>query len=156
MWEALYGATFLDVEAEQDHVSIVDDVFLALEAHLSRLFCSLLAAAGDVVVVTDHFRPDEAALEVGMNHAGGPRSRVAAVDCPRPHLFRSRREISLQPEQAIPRANQAIETRLLQPEIGEKRFLVLVAHLGHLRLDRGADRHDRRAFSLRITLDAFE
>src|SRR5689334_11923253 len=156
MWEALMGATFLDVEAEQDHVSIVDDVFLALEAHLSRLFCSLLAAAGDVVVVTDHFRPDEAALEVGMNHAGGPRSGVATVDRPRPHLFRSGREISLQPEQAISRANEAIETRLLQPEIGEKRLLVLVAHLGHFRLDRGTDRHDGRAFGLCVTLDTLE
>ena len=41
------------VEPEQQHVAVLDDVFLALDPHLAGLLRADLAAAGDEVVVGD-------------------------------------------------------------------------------------------------------
>ena len=50
----------LDVEAEQDHVAVVDGVVLAFLAHLAGFLGGRLAAGGDVVVVADGLRAGEA------------------------------------------------------------------------------------------------
>src|SRR5204863_390164 len=66
----------LDVEAKVDHIAVAHHVVLALEAKLARFLRPLLAAVRDEVIVRRHFGADEAALEVGMDDAGGPASRI--------------------------------------------------------------------------------
>ena len=65
-----YSAIWLDVEAEVDHVAVLDHVLLALGAQLAGLLGPLLALAGDEVVVGDDLGADEAALEVGVDDPG--------------------------------------------------------------------------------------
>ena len=54
------GRQYLHVEAEQDHVAVVDGVVLAFLAHLAGFLGGRLAAGGDVVVVADGLRAGEA------------------------------------------------------------------------------------------------
>ena len=67
-----------DVEAEQQHVAVLDDVVLALDAHLAGFLGARLAFAGDVVVIGDRFAGDETALEILVDR----RRRPAAPWCP--------------------------------------------------------------------------
>ena len=62
---------FSNVETEVHDVAVLDHVVLALEPQLARLARALLALARHVVLVGDHLCADEAALEVGMDDAGG-------------------------------------------------------------------------------------
>src|SRR5690349_3527127 len=55
------------VEAEMHDVSVADDVLAAFEPHPARLLRALLAVVRDIVVVCDHLRADEAALEIGVD-----------------------------------------------------------------------------------------
>src|SRR3954468_14178691 len=89
------------VEAEVHHVAVLDDVVLALEAHLARFFRALLALAADEIGEGDDLRANEALLEVGMDYARGLRRRVAVMDRPGADLLRAAREIRLEPEQRI-------------------------------------------------------
>ena len=61
----------LDVEAEQHHVAVLDDIVLALGAELAGVARAGFAAAADVIVVGDRLGADEAALEVGVDFARG-------------------------------------------------------------------------------------
>ena len=62
-----------DVELEQHHVAVLDEVFLAFLAQLAGLARAGLAAERDVVVVGDRLGADEAALEIGVDLARGLR-----------------------------------------------------------------------------------
>src|SRR3546814_10276110 len=55
------------VEAKVKDIAVLDDVVLALGAHLAGLLGAGLAAAADEVVVGDGLGADEAALEVGRS-----------------------------------------------------------------------------------------
>ena len=72
----------LYVEAEVDHVAVLDDVLLALAAQQSLFLCRRDAAAADHVVEIDRFGADEAALDVGVDLAGGLGSLGALFDGP--------------------------------------------------------------------------
>src|SRR5438034_3114533 len=98
-----------DVEPEVDHVAIAYDVVLSFQSHLSGFFRALLAFAGDVVRVGDHFGADETALEVGVDHARGLRRRGADWDGPGVRFLRPSGEIGLKAEQRVPGADQAVE-----------------------------------------------
>src|SRR5881394_1172685 len=84
-----------NVEQEVHHVAVVDDVVLAFGAHLARVFRTLLAFERDEVVEGDRLRADEAALEVGVDHAGRLRRGVADVDGPGAHLLHAGGEVGL-------------------------------------------------------------
>src|SRR3546814_17943690 len=71
-----------DVEAEMEDVAVVDDVLLALLAHLAGVLGGLLAAQGDEALVVDRLRLDEAALEIGVADAGGFRRRGSLLHGP--------------------------------------------------------------------------
>ena len=72
----------LDVEAEQQDVAVLDDIFLAFRAHLARVLGAGLAAERDEIVVGDGFGADEPALEVGVDLARGLGRLGAFVDRP--------------------------------------------------------------------------
>ena len=68
-----------DVEAEQHHVAVLDDIVLAFGAQLAGVAGARFAAELDEVVVGDGLGADEAALEVGVDLArrlGRPRAPV--------------------------------------------------------------------------------
>src|SRR5690606_19240392 len=95
------GQTPSDIEPEQHHVAVLDDVVLALHAVEPLLTGGSDRAAGDQVVVRHGLGLDEAPLEVRVNHAGGLRRRVTGTDRPRAHLLLARREVRPQAEQVV-------------------------------------------------------
>ena len=66
----------LVAEEEVQHVAVLHPVGLAFRSHPAGLFRPLLAAEADEVVVGDGLGPDEAALEIAVDDAGGLRRRV--------------------------------------------------------------------------------
>ena len=74
----------------------------------------------DQVVEGDHFGLDEAALEVGVDHAGGLRGGVALVDGPGPRFLGPGRQVGLQAEGVEADAGQLVQAGL-----------VLAVHLQH-------------------------
>ena len=61
----------LHVEAEIDHVAVLDHVVLALAAQKALLLGGGHAAAGDHLTEIDGLRPDEAPLNIGVDLSGG-------------------------------------------------------------------------------------
>jgi hypothetical protein len=61
------------------NVSVLDDVFLAFQPQLAFGLRLVHPAQADEIVVVHHLRPDEAALQVGVDLARGfLRGRAAA------------------------------------------------------------------------------
>ena len=73
------GRHALDVELEVHDVAVLHDVVLALLAQAARRTAAGLAAKAHVVVERGRLGLDEAALEVGMDDAGGLRRLHARV-----------------------------------------------------------------------------
>src|SRR4051794_21233743 len=71
-----------DVEAELHHVAVLHDVVLALHADLAELLGLEHGAGCHEVVEGDDLRLDEAALEVGVDHARGLGGGGALGDRP--------------------------------------------------------------------------
>src|SRR5688500_15694787 len=86
---------------EQQHVPIPYHVLLALGPREPSLARRLPPAHSHEVVVGHRLRPDEPLLEIGVDHAGGGRRRVPAMDGPGPHLFLAGREVALEAQQVI-------------------------------------------------------
>ena len=91
-----------------NHIAVLHNIFLALGAHFARFFGFGFAAQRDKVVVGDDLGADKAAFKVGVDNAGGLRRGVALVDGPRAHFFYASGKVSLQAEQIVARANQAV------------------------------------------------
>ena len=73
------------------HVAVSDDVFLAFEAELAGIAGAGFAVQRDVVLIRDRLGADKALLEVGVDHAGGPRRLGAAIDGPGARFLRTHR-----------------------------------------------------------------
>src|SRR3954451_7195092 len=86
----------LDVEAELDHVAVLDDVVFAFDPQLACLARFRRGPECDQIVIVNDLGGDEAALEISVNHASCGGSLVAGVNCPRACLFLTGREISAQ------------------------------------------------------------
>jgi hypothetical protein len=104
----------LNVEPKMTNVPVLHHVPLPLHPHLPRLLRPLLPVQPDVVVVRDHLRRDEAALEVGVDHAGGLGTRGAPVGRPGARLLRADGEEGDQAQQVVALADHAVEAGLLQ------------------------------------------
>src|SRR4051794_6910619 len=77
----------LDVEAEQEDVSILHDVLLSFLPHHALFLHALPAGVRYEVRIARRLRLDEATFEVGVDHAGRLRGGVAAMDRPRANLL---------------------------------------------------------------------
>src|SRR5262245_33959603 len=77
-----------NIELEEHHVAVLDDVLLALVARLARLLRADLAATCDEIVVGNCLRADEAFLEIRVDHARGLRRLHAFSHGPGSRLLR--------------------------------------------------------------------
>ena len=131
-----------DVEEEVHDVAVLNDVVLAFGAHLAGFLSALFTLEGNEVFVGDRLGADEAAFEVGVDDAGGLRGGVALVDRPGADFLDAGREVGLQAEQVVARADDAVEARFGHAHVCEEHFLVLVVEVGDVGLGLGADGHD--------------
>ena len=154
----IYDGIFeiLHVEAEIDHVAILDDVLLALAAQQSLFLCRRDAAAADHVVEIDRFGADEAALDVGVDLARGLRGLGAVFDGPGAALVLAVGQERDEAEQRVGALDQAVEAGLLNAELLEEHRAVLAVELGDILLELGADRQHLRALAVGELLDLQE
>src|SRR6185503_13159524 len=103
----------LDVEAEQHHVAVLDDIILSFRAQLAGVSRGSLAAERDVIVVSDRLGADEAALEVGVDLSGGFGSLCALVHGPGAGFLWSRSVESDKTQQRISCVDHPIQPRLV-------------------------------------------
>src|SRR4029077_10837083 len=76
----------LDIEPEVRDVAVLHDVLLAFEAEEAGVAAGGEGLQADEVVAGDDLGADEAALDVGMDGAGGVSGTAAATDRPGAHL----------------------------------------------------------------------
>ena len=126
-----------DVKPEQHHVAVLNDVILALSAHLAGLFGAAFAIVRDIVFKGDRLSADKAFFKVAMDDPGSLRRGPARPDGPGARLFRAGGEIGLQAKQRLARMDQAVEAWFLEAERFEKLGLLLVFQLRDLRFDLG-------------------
>src|SRR3990170_9072408 len=107
-----------DGEAHVEDVALADDVVLALDAQLAVVLRLFHRADGDELVVADDLGPDEAALEVRVDHAGGLGCLRAVADLPRAGLVLAGREERDEVERPVARADHR-----LQPGLGHAELL---------------------------------
>ena len=86
-------------------VAVGDRVLRAFDPQLAGILGALLTAAGDVVVIGDHFGADEALFEIGMNGAGGLRRFGTFAYRPGVRLLGADREEGDEIEEGIAGAN---------------------------------------------------
>ena len=75
MWKAtMSGFQFmkrlLNIESEMHYITVLNDVFLSLYAHLTGFAHSSFTAVFDIVIVFYHLSTDETLLEIRMDDAG--------------------------------------------------------------------------------------
>ena len=121
-------------------------VVLAFDSHLAFFLGACFAAAGDEIGIGDRLRADEALLEIGVDNACRLWRGIALVDGPGAHFLDSGGEISLQAEQFVADADQTVQSRLFEAQIGQKFLSCRLVKIGHFRFDLGAQRHHRRTF----------
>ena len=80
------------------HIAFLDNVFLALQPQFPRFLGARFALVREEVIVGDHFRPDEAALEVGMYDSSRAGSLGATLDRPGANFLNTRCEVGDQTE----------------------------------------------------------
>src|SRR5262249_6067172 len=94
-------------------VAVGDHIILAFQPHFAGVARACLAAAGDVILIGNGLRSDEATLEIGMNHTRRLWRPGPLSDGPGPRLFWSDREISYQMQKLVTGANQPIKPGFL-------------------------------------------
>ena len=77
-------------------ISILHNIFLTFNAHLSGLFNSSLGAISDIILVLDHLGADEPLFEIGVDNTGALRSFPAFMERPRTTFVRSGGQEGLQ------------------------------------------------------------
>ena len=137
-------------------IAIAHDVFLAFQPHLAGLLGAVLAFVFDEFVESDHFGANKTFFEIGVDDARRLRRSVALVHGPRAHFFRPDGEVGLQAQQFVGRADQAVESRFLHADVGQKHIFVFVRQIGDFGFERGADRDHRRMLGGGIGLDLVE
>lgn len=102
------------IEAEQRHIAILHDIFLALAAHKPLFPAGGHASCGHQVFKGNNLRTDESPLKVRMNLSSGLGSLCPAANRPGPALIRPRRQEGDQPQQVIALGDQPGQGRFSQ------------------------------------------
>ena len=87
----------------------------------------------------DRFRGDEAALEIGMDHARGRRRFVAGVNGPGARFLFAGREECAQAEQMINRANERVHAAVFDAEAAQIFQRLFFAQIDQFAFDLRAD-----------------
>ena len=88
------------VEAEEQHVAVLHDIFLAFVTRLAGFLGGNFAAQANEIIVGNGLGANEAAFEIGVDDAGGLRRLGALVDRPGARLLGADREIGDRDEAA--------------------------------------------------------
>ena len=72
----------LYIKTEQNHISVLHDVFLALRTHKSLFFCGIHASAGHKIVIVYNLCPDKAAFKIAVDFSGSLRCLGAYFNGP--------------------------------------------------------------------------
>src|SRR5690606_18707093 len=99
----------LYVKPEFDHVAVLHDVVLALQARLALGSGLGHGTGGDEVLERDDLGLDEALLEVGVDDTGRLGRLPALADRPGARLLGARRQIGLQPQGVEADARELIQ-----------------------------------------------
>ena len=101
----------LHIKFEDDHITILDDIFFTLELHLSQLSSLRSTPCSQEIVTMDYLCFDKSFLEVGMDRCGSSRCRTPDEYCPSSGFFLTRREVIHQPYLTKCRSDQIIKCR---------------------------------------------
>src|SRR5260370_10843005 len=82
----------LDVEANVQHVAVLDDIRLALEPLLAGARDLGVRAERDEIVPADHLAADEASRDIGADGVGGFDRGLPLAKCPRSGVLLTRTE----------------------------------------------------------------
>ena len=132
------------------HVAVAHDVLFAFGRELACIAALGLAAELHEVLPPDDLGLDEAALEVGVDDAGGLGGEGALRDRPGANFLHAGREIRREAQQLVAGADDGVEARLGQADAGEEVGAVLRVELGDLRFERGADGDDAGVLGLGV------
>src|ERR1700693_1948347 len=109
-----------NIEAEMHDVRFTHHVILALQSQSTGFAGAGFAAILNVIIEGDHLGADEAALEIRVDDPGRLRRSAALAHRPGADLLGAGGEICNEAEQLVGAANHAIETGLVQTEIGQE------------------------------------
>ena len=146
----------LHVEAEVDHIAVLNDVLLALAAEKALLLRGGNAAAADHIVEIDRLGTDKAALDVGVDLAGGLRRLGAVFDRPGAALVLAVGEEGDETEQGVRALDEAVEAGLLNAELFKEHRAILTVQLSNVLLKLGADGQHLCALLFGELLDLLE
>ena len=104
--------SFQTLKRNKQDVAVLDDIVLALGAHPARLLGAGLAAVADEILIGDGLGADEAALEIGVDDAGGLGRLGAFLDRPGARFLGAGGEEGDQMEQVVAGADDAGEAGL--------------------------------------------
>src|SRR5215217_2410894 len=105
---------------EMHHVAVGDLVVLAFEPQLADVARAGLAAALDVILERDGLGADETTLKIRVDRAGGLRRARAFGHGPGARLLRTGGEERDEMQQPVAGADEAVEARLLQTDLGQE------------------------------------
>src|SRR6266487_2598620 len=143
-------------KANVQDVALPHLVVLALDADLARGLGLFHRSVREQLVIGDHLRADEPALEVGVDRAGGFGRPRAPPDLPSARLVLAGREEYDEVERAVAGTDHSVQARLFHPELLQQRPGLLWFHLGGLRLDGGVHPHNVRPQLARDLRPLFE
>ena len=128
------------------HIPVLHHIFLAFHAHFTGFFGFGFAAERHKVVVGNDLGADKAAFEVGVDDAGSLWGSVAFVDGPGADFLDAGGEVGLQAQEVVAGADEAVEARLFEAEVGEEGEFVFVVEVSQFGFDLGAEGDDGGAF----------
>src|SRR3954468_6266479 len=128
-----------DVEPDLEDVAVLDLVVLAFDAELADFLGLVPRTEVEQLVPADDLGADEAALQVGVDHAGALGRLRTGAERPRPRLLVARRQERAQAQQEVRGASDARQHALPQTEPFEQLGAFVVRELRGLRFELHAD-----------------
>ncbi len=117
---------FLHVEQEVQHVSVFDDILLALGAEQAFfLCCTETAAAFDQLVIGDGLCPDKASLKIGVDAACCLRRLCSSFDGPGAAFVFTGCEEGDQIQQVVRSFDQLVEARFADAQLFQEHSFFL-------------------------------
>ena len=142
----LLAALQLNVELEEEDVSVLNDVLFAFGAEEAGFFDGLLAAVFEEVRGGVAVGFDEAFFEVGVDDTGGSGGFGAAADGPSADFLHAGGEVGDEVEERVGGVNEAVEAGLFEADGFEEFGAFGGFELGDLGFECAADADDLTVF----------